>query len=116
LADSHEEELHWVRASSRQRGYWRRKPYIYRNPTRNQRRARYELARIAHDIGREQWGTVTLEDGRVIPASAIPIMENMRPVTEPKPPTMYTWGGLTLEDIRKILVRAVPTAPPSPAP
>jgi hypothetical protein len=79
------EERHYVRGHLREplvRGYTRRKPYTYREPTEAQRQARAILARTAFDRGRDRFGTAEIVDrnGEVkeVPASAVPIAEEMR--------------------------------------
>ena len=40
--------MHWVRGSKRQRGYWRVKPYTYKDPTVNQLKTWIALAEVAY--------------------------------------------------------------------
>ena len=101
------EELEWVEGSWRNKGYWRKKPYTRKNPTPAQRRIIYNFSKVAHEQGLNQWGTVELEDGKVIPASAVPIKEACKPVTLPKPPRiMFTFRALELAYIRKLIEEA----------
>lgn len=105
--------LHYVRGSLRQQGYYRKRPFTYDTPSQDQRKARAELARIAHDEGTDKTGTVEIVDKRgqekEIPASAVPIMENMKPVAAPKPVrapiSPYTATVQRLRKIAEILAR-----------
>lgn len=114
---SHSDEddlLHYVKGSLRQSGYWRRRPWTYNLPKKNQRKARAELARIAHDEGTDKTGTVEIVDKKgeekEIPASAAPIMENMKPVAPPKPVRVpispYAATAQRLRKIAEILARS----------
>lgn len=86
---SDDDLLQFVRGSLRQSGYYRKRPYTYDHPTPAQRVARALFARIAHDKGRDKFGKETIIDKtgqeKEVPASAVPIMENMKPVTPPEP-------------------------------
>ena len=81
---SGEELLHYVKGSLRQTGYWRKRRYDLDHPSQSQRAARATMARIAHDYGRDRFGTVEIvnkKGARVqIPASVVPIMEKAKPV------------------------------------
>lgn len=109
------EEVHYVRGSWRNKGYWRKKPYIYRHPTENQRRARSLFIRIAHEEGLNQWGTTEIEvEGEIktIPKSAEKIRQLMHPVSRPSPPIMVQLGAADLQRLRDILrLREIVTAP-----
>ena len=74
-------EKHYVRGSRRQRGYFRKKPYIYHHPSKAQREARAILARTAFERGRDRFGKAEIVDkeGQVkeVPASAVPIQKEM---------------------------------------
>jgi len=78
------EEKHYVRGSKRQNGYFRKKPYTYHHPTKAQRKARAILARTAFEKGRNKFGKAEIVDKegdvKEVPASAVPVMEEMRGV------------------------------------
>lgn len=105
--------LHYVKGSLRQSGYLRRKPFTYDLPSKDQRKARAEFARIAHEEGIDKTGTVEIVDKKgqekEIPASAVPLMENMKPVAPPKPVRVpispYTVTVQRLRKIAEILAR-----------
>jgi hypothetical protein len=99
--------LYYVRGSIRQRGYRRRRPWTYDLPKKAQRLARARFGRIAHDQGREQFGTQSIidKDGREkeIPSSAVPVMENMAPVKPVEVPAEVTAVRVSpAERIRRI--------------
>lgn len=71
-----------------------------------QRRARYELARIAHEDALDQVGTVEVE-GKTIPLSAKIIKEKMKPVTVPKPMPIPTWVLTDRELLRRIILESI---------
>lgn len=83
------ELLQYVKGSLRQQGYWRRRPWIYDLPPLNRRKTNAAFGRIAHDHGRNKFGTVEIvnkEGARVqIPASALPIMERVKPLAPAAP-------------------------------
>lgn len=76
--------LHYVKSSIRQKGYWRRRPWIYDLPPPNHRKARAQFGKIAHDQGRNEFGKQLIIDKKgvekEIPSSAVPLMEKMAPV------------------------------------
>lgn len=86
---SEDDMQHYVKGSLRQRGYYRKRPYVYDHPTQNQRKARAQFGVIAHEQGIDKTGKVEIVDKRgrekEVPASAVPIMQNMKPVATPKP-------------------------------
>jgi len=81
---SEDDVLHWVKGSNRQKGYWRRRPWIYNLPPPNHRKARAQFGKIAHVQGRNKFGKQLIIDKngveKEIPLSAVPLMENMAPV------------------------------------
>ena len=103
-----EEEEHYVRGSKRQKGYFRKKPYTYKNPTAAQRRARAILARTAFERGRDKFGKAEIVDKegivKEVPASAVPIQEQMSGVViKPKPVKVPTWEISPIDRLRRVL-------------
>ena len=80
---------HYVKGSLRQKGYYRRRPFTYDQPTKDQRKARAQFGVIAHEQGIDKTGKVEIVDNRgqvkEIPTSAVPIMQEMKPVTPIEP-------------------------------
>lgn len=103
--------LHYVKGSLRQQGYYRKRPYHYDTPSKNQRKARALFATIAHDEGTDKTGKVEIVDPqgvvKGIPASAVPIMEKMKRVAPPKPVRVPTFvaAAQRLRKIAEILAR-----------
>jgi len=116
-----QEETHYVKGSRRQRGYYRRKPYTYDNPTIAQRKVRATLARTAFEKGRDKIGmTQTIDrEGKVkeYPASAVPIIEEMKGVrvapvkVRPGPPMLSPLDRVRRHLRALIRVAIVPPAP-----
>jgi len=114
-----QEETHYVKGSRRQKGYYRRKPYTYDHPTKAQRKIRAILARTAYDQGREKFGLARVvdEEGNVkeVPASAIPIMQEMKGIqvkparVKPGPPLLSPLDRARRQ--LRMLIRAA-TVPP----
>jgi hypothetical protein len=81
--------LHYVKGSIRQKGYYRRRPWVYDLPPPNHRKARARFGKIAHDFGRGEFGKRAIVDKagveKEVPSSAVPIMEKMGPVTPAEP-------------------------------
>ncbi|MDI6814170.1 MAG: hypothetical protein QMD10_11630 [Desulfitobacteriaceae bacterium] len=74
-------QIHYVKSSKRQKGYFRKRPYHYDTPTLAQRKARAILARVAFEKGRDKTGKVQIVKDDVVkeaPASAVPVMEEMK--------------------------------------
>ena len=86
---SEDDMQHYVKGSLRQKGYYRKRPYTYDQPTKDQRKARAQFGVIAHEQGIDKTGKVEIVDNKgqekEVPASAVPIMQNMKPVAAPKP-------------------------------
>lgn len=102
---SEDDLLHYVRESLRQSGYYRKRPFTYDLPSKHQRKARALFGRIAHDEGTDLTGKVEIVDKKgvekEIPASAVPIMEKMKPVAPPKPVKVPTFVSAA-DRIRRI--------------
>jgi hypothetical protein len=88
-SEQEDDMLHFVRSSSRQRAYRRRRPWVYDLPPPNHRKARAQFGKIAHDHGRGEFGTREIVDKagmpKEVPSSAVPIMERMAPVKPAEP-------------------------------
>jgi len=86
----------YVRSSSRQGAYLRRRPYHRDLPTKPQREFQATVAEVAIREGRGKMGTTTIEKGgqqKEIPLSVVPVMEGLkgkvftkRRVPPPAPP------------------------------
>jgi hypothetical protein len=78
-----------VKGSIRQKGYYRRRPWVYDLPPPNHRKARAQFGKIAHVLGSGMLGKQEIVDKagveKEVPASAVPIMENMGPVKPTEP-------------------------------
>lgn len=89
VSHSEDDMVHYVRGSLRQQGYFRRRPWTYDHPNKPQRKVRAQFGRIAHDEGTDKTGLVEIVDkkgvAKEIPASAVPLMQKMKPVTPRKP-------------------------------
>jgi hypothetical protein len=81
---SEDDILHYVKGSIRQKGYYRRRPWVYDLPPPNHRKARAQFGKIAHDFGRGEFGKRDIVDKagveKEVPSSAVPVMERMVPV------------------------------------
>lgn len=95
------ERLEYVKASYRQGGYWRRRPYTRDNPTIAQRLVRSQFIRIAHFEGTGKFGSIRVGD-KVIPRSAKVIKDKMKPVTVPKPEVVTVPVILVRELLKRI--------------
>lgn len=109
--DKEDDLLHFVKGSLRQSGYYRKRPFTYDTPTKNQRKARAQLAKIAHEEGTDKTGKVEIVDPqgvvKEIPASAVPVMEKMKRVAPPKPVKVPTFvaAAQRLRKMAEILAR-----------
>lgn len=81
--------LHYVKGSIRQRGYIRRRPWIYDLPPSNRRKTLAQFGKVAHDFGRDKFGKQIIVDKagveKEVPSSAVPLMENIGPVKAAEP-------------------------------
>lgn len=81
--------LHYVKGSIRQKGYYRRRPWVYDLPPPNHRKARAQFGKIAHDFGRGMFGKQEIVDKagveKEVPSSAVPLMERMGSVKPAEP-------------------------------